>query len=142
MALSVIFATEWIIHHTGDYPLQNSWLANNKRYHFWIAFTHSFVYSLPFVAFYLWNPLNPLTAIDLFQWAAIVFSHALIDYFNLGAFWVRLYNWDWKDWRENSPSAPLWVCLQIDQWEHHICNILILSVPHWHDWQNLLAGFQ
>lgn len=150
--LLLIFATEWIVHWLGDYPAQNSAIALNKRFalhqstvvnlkHGAIAFLHGSIYTTPFIAFYLWNPLNPLTGLDVRLGVAIGLIHVIIDYFNLGAMWTRVYNWDWSDWRVTTPKAPFFVCLAIDQGLHHCTNLALLSLPYRQEWALLLKVF-
>jgi hypothetical protein len=135
LKIIAIAATERLLHNAGDFALQNSFLANNKRQSWAIAFLHSLIYSIPFVLFYLWNPWNPLEWADVWKEVVIVGTHTVIDRLNLGAFWVRLYNQDWEDWRISKPSAPFWVAIAIDQWQHQVCNLVTLCWGE--DWTQL-----
>lgn len=139
-----ILGTSWLVHLIGDFPLQNSFLATRKRldtgvwFAPFVATLHGAIYSIPFLLFYLWNPCNPWTSLDGLEWGLIWGTHTVIDYLNLGAFWVRLYNWDWSNWQEEGAKTPLFVCIAIDQVQHFACNALILSLPFWSEWGELL----
>jgi hypothetical protein len=136
LRIIAITSTEWLVAWFADWGLQNSWQANNKRQNWAIAVIHSFIYSTAFLFFYLWNPYNPLDTGDILKWLLIWWTHAIIDRLNGGAAWVRLYNWDWSDWKTGKPSAPLFVALSLDQMQHHLINIAILTWGE--DWPTFL----
>ncbi len=125
--LIAIFATEWLAHWCSDWALQNSFIANRKRQSWAVAALHACIYCIPFLLFYLWNPWNPIDRLDLIKLAFIGVSHMVIDRLNFGALWVRIYNNDWKDWTIEKPTAPLFVAISLDQFQHHCINIVVLS---------------
>jgi hypothetical protein len=137
--LLAILATEWIVHWIGDYPCQNSVIAYNKRFALHasasknlkaISFCclHGCLYAIPFYLFY---------SLGWHLAVVLALTHIVIDYFGFGSLWARLYNWDWSDWRTNTPVAPFFVCLELDQGFHHCTNIAILSIPYWAEWAAL-----
>jgi hypothetical protein len=79
LKIIAIASTEWLVAWFADWGLQNSWQANNKRQNWAIAVVHAFIYSTPFLFFYLWNPYNPLEASDIVKWLLIWWTHAIID---------------------------------------------------------------
>ncbi|MBD0390228.1 MAG: DUF3307 domain-containing protein [Nostoc sp. C3-bin3] len=107
------FGLQFIAHRTGDFLLQNSFLALNKKKDWRVAVLHGLVYSLPF-CFLTQKPESLIL---------ISGTHILIDFFNISSFWVRTYNWDWQG---DVPKVPLWVMVEVDQTLHYAINYLAL----------------
>ncbi len=107
------FGLQFIAHRTGDFLLQNSFLALNKKKDWRVAVLHGLVYSLPFC--FLTQKPESLVLISG--------THILIDFFNISSFWVRTYNWDWQG---DVPKVPLWVMVEVDQTLHYAINYLAL----------------
>ena len=107
------FGLQFIAHRTGDFLLQNSFLALNKKKDWRVAVLHGLVYSLPF-CFLTQKPQSLIL---------ISGTHILIDFFNISSFWVRTYNWDWQG---DVPKVPLWVMVEVDQTLHYAINYLAL----------------
>lgn len=78
-----------ILHMVGDYLTQTDWMANNKTKAHWPAFSHAFVYSLPF-----------LLVASPRAWLVILWSHFFIDRYRLARYVVWLKN------RSTDPDFP------------------------------------
>lgn len=105
----------------GDWLFQNSWIANHKRSQWIPCLVHGFFYGLAFILTG-WT-LGDSRMFHPLALAFIVISHIVIDRFNLGAFYTRIYNWDWQG---DKPKVPLFVCLVCDQSIHLWLNHLAL----------------
>ncbi len=70
-----------IAHLTGDYVLQNQWMADQKTKRWLPAALHALLYGLPF-----------LLLVESWQaWVVIVATHALIDRYRLARLWVEFW---------------------------------------------------
>ena len=114
------FGAQFIAHRTGDFLLQNGFLALNKRKFKSVAVAHAIIYSSPF-AFLLLFYDHRSEAAKLASWLIIVVTHYFIDAYNMGCLWSRLYNLDFKT---EPPSTPFWVIVEIDQSLHYLINYL------------------
>jgi hypothetical protein len=72
-----------LCHLWGDYLLQSDWMAQNKTKRFWPAYTHSIIYTLPFLF------------LTQHFWALFVIegTHYFIDRYRLARYAVWAKNW-------------------------------------------------
>ena len=70
-----------LAHLTGDYVLQNHWMALTKTSSIKAALVHALFYGIPFLAL-VSHP---------WQWIVIVGTHLVIDRFRLAKFWVDFW---------------------------------------------------
>lgn len=116
-----------ICHLTGDYCLQNHWMANTKTRSFGVALVHAAAYMLPFtLAFGLWA--HPAA------FAVMFLSHAVIDRFQLAKYWCAVYGVGGPGWFERSegvePAPPflaVWLRIIVDNTAHLAINYACLS---------------
>ena len=79
-----MFINALVAHLLGDWLLQNSWMTKNKRESRKVLVVHVLVTALPFVVF----------GFSLGQIIMIAITHLLIDGFQLGSLWNRLFKKD------------------------------------------------
>ena len=75
-----------LCHLVADYWLQNDWMATNKKKHWWPAFVHAFIYTLPFML---------LTR----SWLALLVigvTHYIIDHTDIVCKLNQIKNWNFK----------------------------------------------
>lgn len=110
-----------ILHRVGDYLLQNSFIALNKKQDWRVAGLHAFIYSIPFAIAQIAFTDRGMWAIGI-SLAIIAGTHWAIDYFNGSSWWTKLYNWDFSE----PPKTPFWVMVEVDQTLHVCLNCLAL----------------
>lgn len=115
-----------IMHLTGDYLLQNDWMAENKGKYslkgYIACLLHCFLYTSMFVLF-----LFPLKSCLI-----IFITHFLIDKYRLAILWCRLKNWNWTGnnfgYGEEKPKwMSTWLVIIIDNTLHLICNFIAIK---------------
>lgn len=117
-----------LAHLFGDYIIQTSWMANNKRKEWIPAIVHAFTYGLPFLFITLnWQTL-----------AVIVLTHLIIDHYDLAKYVIFGRNWvtdpwlEWKDCKKFGapPQQPDWLAgwllIIVDNSCHLLLNYLAL----------------
>lgn len=114
---------ELLLHLTGDYLLQNDWVANTKTKSSAVAILHSILYTLPFI-------LVTQNAIAL---SIISVTHFFIDRFRLAVFWAKLVNNGWDTQLGYQSDRPqfltVWLIILIDNTFHLIINHFSLILP-------------
>ena len=73
-----------LIHLISDYWLQNDWMATNKKKHWWPAFVHAFIYTLPFIL--LTRSIPALLVIGI--------THYIIDHTDIVSKLNQIKNWN------------------------------------------------
>lgn len=119
----------FILHLLGDYVIQTDWMAKNKRTDLVAAALHAFVYSFPFMVYFLCS----------WQAAMLIFvSHLLIDHYGLARYVVFAKNWvtdwslNWKDCdktgypNDTPPWLSVWLLILADNTLHLIFNYVAL----------------
>ncbi|MCS6825746.1 MAG: DUF3307 domain-containing protein [Caldilinea sp.] len=90
-----LFAWLLIGHLIGDWMLQNDWMARYKRGRWWSSecIVHCVVYSVSVVLAAWWGGRGLVSELQLVTaFPFLLFSHWLIDGFNLAAWWGRVVN--------------------------------------------------
>lgn len=116
-----------ILHLTGDYLLQNDWMAENKAKNnlkgYIACLMHCIVYTIPWV----------FACYNLRQCLIIFATHFLIDKYRLPILWIRLKNENWNMLIENygySVDTPKWMSgwlfIIVDGTFHMICNYVAI----------------
>lgn len=104
-----------ILHLTGDYLLQNDWMARNKKvaglYGFAVCFSHCLLYSLPF-----------FLITGLWQVMLIFLTHFIIDRWQFVSWYMDTIGQ--KQFKQ-PPTGP-WSIFVVDNTFHLICNYLII----------------
>ena len=118
-----------LLHLIGDYILQTNWMANNKTKHWWPAWVHACVYSIPFQIYYIPSFLAFLV---------IVNTHFLIDHFRLARYVIFFKNkvtdfsLQFKDCKETGyhssmpPHISFWLLVITDNTLHLCINYAAL----------------
>lgn len=115
-----------LAHLTGDYILQNNWMANKKTQNslegYLACFLHVLTYSLPFL----------LLVDNIYQFIIIFVTHFIIDKYRLAIYWIKLVNWNWSSENFGFPlETPnflsIWLIIIIDNVLHLIINYLTLT---------------
>lgn len=114
------------MHLTGDYLLQNDWMAENKGKYslkgYIACLMHCFLYTSMFVLF-----LFPLRSC-----LVIFITHFLIDKYRMAILWCRLKNWNWTGsnfgYHEDKPKwMSTWLVIIVDNTFHLICNFIAIK---------------
>ncbi len=87
----------WLLlgHLIGDWMLQNDWMARYKRGRWWSleCIVHCVVYSVSVVLAAWWGGRGFVSELQLAAaFSFLLFSHWLIDGFNLAGWWGRVVN--------------------------------------------------
>ena len=96
-----------LCHLFADYWLQNDWMATNKKKHFWIAFVHAIVYTIPFL----------LLTRSWLALSVICLTHAVIDHTDIVCRLNQIKNWNFSTKSGYGVGRPdfIWVWLIIIQ---------------------------
>src|SRR6266481_1987011 len=135
MPIRVQIFLQVLCHLVGDYPLQSSWMANNKTKSWEVAAVHSFVYMIPFLLACEVLPLSLLAALVMFG------THVVIDRLRIAKYIAFASNFlsprsEWKPWSEckgtgyhkdTPPFMAVWLMVIIDQILHLAINFLSLT---------------
>ncbi len=119
-----------LLHLIGDYLTQSDWMAQNKTKAGGVAAIHAAVYSLPFL----------LLANSVWAWAAIFWTHLLIDRFRLARYVVFAKNFlaprsAWPKWADckvtgypssTPPFMAIWLMIIADNTLHLSINYAAL----------------
>jgi hypothetical protein len=119
-----IFFFSILLHFTGDYLLQNDWMATNKTKSSLACFIHALLYSLPFL----------LICFSYF-WLIIFVTHYFIDRYRLAVYWIKLVNWNWDSenfgYDNNKPTfMSIWLMIIIDNVFHILFNTLAIYLTY------------
>lgn len=117
-----------ILHLTGEYLLQNDWMADNKGKNtlkgYYACLVHCIFYTLPWL----------LLLFTYRQCAIIFITHFLIDKYKLPILWIRLKNNNWNKHVENygySVDKPkwmsVWLFIIVDNTFHLIANYIAVN---------------
>ena len=121
LRIALISSTFEVLHSSGDFLLQNGYLANNKRDRLEVACLHGLIYTLPFALFlYSLPPFMRPKNLEL-KLAIICLTHIAIDHWAIASWWCRLYNLDFDTTPKNM-CTPTWVIIECDQAFHRLIN--------------------
>lgn len=109
--LNSITASQLFCHLIGDYWLQTTWMAKQKRFSVSSCLAHACCYALPF-----W-----IITSDPLPLAGIGGAHYLVDRYALAQAVARLRGDDLK-------QVPPWCITVIDQSMHVLSNVVILTL--------------
>ena len=105
-----------ILHMTGDYLVQNDWMATNKKKLSWTGElacqVHCITYTIPFLVIYGWRVA-----------LAVYLSHYAIDRSGFIAWFMKIAG---KEDFAKPPFAP-WSIFAVDNTFHLICNYLAIA---------------
>jgi hypothetical protein len=121
-----------ILHLTGDYLFQSSWMANEKTRNSFAAFIHAVVYTLPFL----------LLTQSILALSWIILTHFVIDRFRLIRYFIWLknflgpkgYNSSWEECKSTGypKNVPVWLSTWLmiiaDNTLHLILNAIGIAV--------------
>jgi hypothetical protein len=108
-----------LAHLWGDYILQNDWMAKNKTSSDWACAVHCAFYTGAYALFIETSGNHwPLWA-----YAAVFFTHYLIDRYRLAFKWMNWHDWQ-KDFAKN--MAP-WSIIIVDN-TFHLAIAYIISM--------------
>ena len=117
-----------ILHLIGDYLTQTDWMAKNKTNNLYIAFLHSFIYTLPFL----------LLSRSIIILSIIFITHGLIDRYRLAKYIIFIKNkvtnlgFKWADCsqtgyhKDNPIWMSVWLMIIADNTLHLTINYIAL----------------
>lgn len=115
-----------ILHLSGDYLLQNDWMAENKGKNTLKGYMACLIHCLLYASLFLFF-LFPLRSVLI-----IFVTHFLIDKYRLAILWCRLKNWNWYGsnfgYSEDKPKwMSVWLLIIVDNTWHLICNFIAIK---------------
>lgn len=115
-----------LCHLTGDYILQNNWMAQNKTKPSYVGYVACAMHVLLYTILFLFVTTN------VYHLLLIGLTHFAIDKWRLAVYWIKLVNWNWKStnngFDDNTPAfMSVWLMIIIDNVFHLLINYSIIT---------------